>query len=393
MLPVFAFVTFLGMTPPAQISPAQIGKIAGIAASSMKKYHLKALIVQVRAKGRNVYSRAAGESMTGVPATTSMHFRAGAMGFTYMSTLLLAMVDRHKASLDDKLSKYRPDLPHAGEITLRNLANMTSGYADYVYQPELINEYMERPFRAWTTEQLIHIGVSKPMQFKPGTNWGYSHTNYAILGTVLQKIAGMPLNAAIDEYVFKPMGLTQTQAYDTPFVPEPVLHAFTSERRGALGVPAKSAFYEESTFWNPSWTTANGAVETTDATDMSKSMEAVGTGRILSVQSMRAQTVPRLIGFGHKLRGCAACQRLTEARNYGLGVVLIGPWIAQTKSFSGSGATSGYLPSGRLTVTVAVTYLPSAFDNEGGYTNTSEAIFRAFAQLLAPGTVSAADGR
>ena len=77
--------------------------------------------------------------MSGVPATPKMHFRNGAMVFTYMSTLLLELVDRKKVRLDTKLSRFRPVLPYANRITLKNLANMTSGYADYVYQPEVLN--------------------------------------------------------------------------------------------------------------------------------------------------------------------------------------------------------------------------------------------------------------
>ena len=44
------------------------------------------------------------------------------------------------------------------------------------------------------------------MEFEPGTNWGYSHTNYVILGRVLEQIAGMPLADAIGKDVLGPMG-------------------------------------------------------------------------------------------------------------------------------------------------------------------------------------------
>ena len=104
----------------------------------MVKNHLKAVIVQVRSNGASVYTGAFGDSMTGVPATPEMHFRNGALAFTYMATLLLEFVDQKKTTLDTKLSTYFPDLPNAKRITLRNLAQMTSGYADYVYQPETL---------------------------------------------------------------------------------------------------------------------------------------------------------------------------------------------------------------------------------------------------------------
>jgi hypothetical protein len=102
------------------------------------------------------------------------------------------------------------------------------------------------------------------------------------------------------------MDLKQTRSFDTPKIPSPVLHAFSSERREDLLIPPSSQFYEESTFWNPSWSTAEGAVQTTDITDMSKSMEAVGTGAVLSPASWAAQVAPNLAGFGHADPGCAA---------------------------------------------------------------------------------------
>ena len=49
--------------------------------------------------------------MTGVPATTDMHFRNGAVAISYVSTLLLKLVEEGTVSLDDKLSTWLPDVP------------------------------------------------------------------------------------------------------------------------------------------------------------------------------------------------------------------------------------------------------------------------------------------
>ena len=91
--------------------------------------------------GSDVYTAAFGESMTGFPRRPDT-FRNGAMAFTYMSTLLLTLVDPKKVSLDTKLSTFSPDLPYADRITLKNLANMTSGYADYVIRTRLLQGLM-----------------------------------------------------------------------------------------------------------------------------------------------------------------------------------------------------------------------------------------------------------
>jgi len=91
----------------------QIAAIKSITRDAIKQYNLKALIAQVTVDGKQLYTEALGESMSGVPVTPSMHFRNGAMAFTYISTLLLELVDQRKVTLGDKLSKFFPRLPNA----------------------------------------------------------------------------------------------------------------------------------------------------------------------------------------------------------------------------------------------------------------------------------------
>jgi CubicO group peptidase (beta-lactamase class C family) len=360
--------------------------IRNVAQASMAVNHLKAIIVQVRSNGRTVYTGAFGESMTGVPATPNMHFRNGAMAFTYIATLLLEFIDRKSVSLDAKLSKWFPELPNANNVTLRNLAQMTSGYADYVYQPEVIDGTYRDPFREWQSGELIRIGVSKPLQFAPGTNWGYSHTNYVILGCVLQKVAGVPLADALRDNVLHPIGLTQTQTNAGASIPSPVLHSFSSERRETLGVVPGTPFYEEATFWNPSWTTVDGAIETTDIHDLALSIEAVANGKLLSRASSEQQIATSLIGFGRTQSGSPACRANDETFSYGLGVIRSGAWIAQTLGFAGASGAVGYLPARKLTIAVEATNGPDAYDEKGNAGQGASGVFRALADALAPAT-------
>jgi CubicO group peptidase (beta-lactamase class C family) len=365
--------------------------IERVVRDQMAQNHLRAVLVKVRSNGVDVYTGAFGESMTGVSATPDMHFRIGALAFTYMSTLLLEYVDQKKVTLDTKLSKFFPDLPSANNITLRNLSQMTSGYADYVYQPEFIDAYYRDPFKQFTPEELIRIGVSKPLQFAPGKNWGYSHTNYVILGRVLEKISGMPLDRAIRQNVFEPLGMTQTAASATAEIPVPALHAFTSERREALGVKAGIPFTEEATYWNPSWTTARGAVETGTLADLATSIEAVAAGKLLSSKSRDAMIVPSLVGFGHMQSNCPACRAMTADFNYGLGILRSRSWIAQSLGFAGASGVAGTLPPQKLTIVVEATNAPSAYDATTGQAESGATpVYKALANLLAPNTLPAA---
>jgi CubicO group peptidase (beta-lactamase class C family) len=263
---------------------------------------------------------------------------------------------------------------------------MTAGYADYVPDDQFVEAVYADPFRQWTAQELIAIGTSQPHVFDPGTNWDYSHTNYVILGQALERITGKPMATLMQEKIFAPLGLKDTDGPSTPAIREPALHAFSSERRAALGIAPATRFYEESTFWNPSWTLAEGAVQTTNIYDMAASAVAVGTGSLLSSASHQAQVAPDLLGFGSPQAGCRTCHPLNRAYNYGLGIVRNGSWLLQNPLFSGYGGVAAYLPSRKITVAMITTYGEQSFDDQGNYTcgNAATEIFTAIGAYLAP---------
>ena len=367
----------------ASADPSQAAAIARIVRTSMRDNHLRAVIVKVSVDGRNVITRAFGESMTGVPATTDMHFRNGSVAIGYMSNVLLQLVDDGTVSLDDKVSRWLPTIPHASEVTLGQLARMTSGYQDYVRDETFIEGFLANPFRHWTTLDQLRAGADKPLWFAPGTGWSYAHTNYVILGLALEKITGMPLRELLRTRVLEPMGLDETRASVNAPIPEPVLHAFSAERRDFLGIPDGTPFYEESSFWNPSWTLAQGAIQTTDITDLHATAIAFGTGALLSRESYRASISTDLRGFGSPVPGCDTCATQTVRYSYGVGLVTTGDWILQNPLFGGYSAVTAYLPSERIAIAIAVTYKAAAFENNGPI-NQAQMLFRKIGALLAP---------
>ena len=163
-----------------------------------------------------------------------------------MTMLLLVWVDQGLVRLDDPLSNWLPELPDAERVTLRMLTNMTAGYQDYVANQQLIEAFYAVPFRQWTPQELIAIGLAAPRVFEPGTNWAYSHTNYVILGQALEKIGGKPLASLLREFVLAPLGLNNTAPGRRPL--SRALHTFSSECREQLGIPRGTRFYEESTY-------------------------------------------------------------------------------------------------------------------------------------------------
>jgi len=268
---------------------------------------------------------------------------------------------------------------------LKMLANQTSGYPDFETDPKWLAAWTADPFHIWTFEERVKYAFARPVQFAPGTNWSYAHTNFMILGEVLAKIGNRPLDALLREKVLIPMGLKNTVASRVSEIPSPVLHGFDSERRTALKIPANVAFYEESTFWNGQWGTPMGANQTTTIDDLITTAVKVGTGALLSNSSYEAMTGPNLLGFGKKQDNCApSCFTQINVYNYGLGIVRSGSWILQNPLLGGYSATEAYLPSKKIAIAVATTFAPEAFDSQGNYKNSSDTVFRLIGAYVAP---------
>jgi len=342
------------------VSPATAESIAQIGQSSLDDLGLRSVILRVVMDGEELVTAAFGESLPGVPATPEMHFRNGAVAISY--------------------------LPDADKVTLRMLSNMTSGYPDYVYDTDFISRLYTDPLRQVTQSEQIETALKAPRLFAPGTNWEYSHTNCVLLGKAIEIMTGQPMTELMDRWILGPLKLTNTTGSSTPSIPAPILHAYSSERWPTLGIDPTIPFIEESTFWNPSWTLAQGTVQTTNIFDMTASAIAIGEGTLLSAESHAAQVAPSLIGFGAPLDGCTSCQTMSDRFSYGLGVVLAGPWVLQNPMFSGFAATEGYLASHKIAIAVSTTFQESSFDEQGNsiHGNASTVIFRAIADALVP---------
>ncbi|WP_036467993.1 serine hydrolase domain-containing protein [Mycobacterium genavense] len=372
-------VTGCGSTPspaPTQAASADQAKadaVLRVVHNFMTQAHLKAAIVCVTVAGKEVLTRAVGDSMTGVQATTDMHFRNGAVAISYVATLLLKLVDQKKLSLDDRLSKWLPDFPNAGRVTLGQLAQMTSGYPDYVLgNKQFATESSANPFQQWTTQDLLAQISGRRLLYEPGTNWNYAHTNYVLLGLALEKATGQDMPTLLANEVLGPLDLKHTANADT----WPVLHTFTSERRQALKIPAGTPFYEESTYWNPSWTITHG--------DMEATAVGIGSGKLLSGDSYRKMVSTALREKTHAQPGCPTCFEQNEGYTYGLGIIISGDWLMQNPLFSGCAGVEAYLPAQKIAIAVAVTYALEAFDDQGNYSNQADILFRKIGAVMAP---------
>jgi D-alanyl-D-alanine carboxypeptidase len=326
-----------------------------------EKYGLQAVIVGIASGNGEIVTQAVGNSMTGVKAAPNMHWRIGAVTHTMYTTLLLRYVDQHIVSLEDKLSKWFPELPGSDRVTLRMLSNNTSSYDDYVYLPQFLDVYLDDPFREWTDDELVAIGAAGPktLAYPPGKGFNYSHTNFVLLKQVLEKIGGEPIEQLLRKHILQPLRLRDTEYPLDSDIASPALHAF---------VIGQHDVYQESTYWSPSWT--SGPMSS-NVCDLIRWSRALGRGTLLSPASRKEMFAPVTVGLD-----------LNEPSfYYAMGVIVANTWVVQTPSYSGFYGLMAYLPSKDISINVV-----STLSREGAAKpfNYSMLIFVEIAKLLAP---------
>jgi CubicO group peptidase (beta-lactamase class C family) len=334
-------------------------RVAALIAQLQHKYNLYASIFEVWSGGKPLASGALGSALPGVPASVADHFRISDVTETFTATLLLRLVEQGKLRLDDPISKWLPSLPRASRVTVGMLAASTSGYADYVTNPTFVKALRQNPFRLWRVPEVIHLGVSQPPLFPPGTSWAFSDTNFMILGDILTRVGGEPLGDQIRTQILDRLGLDNTTMPYTADVPAPVLHGYDPERGD----------YQDATNWSPSWAQYTGAM-TSNLADMGRWAQALGTGELLSAPSHREQVGPTNVGLGP----------LTQKFYYGLGVGVASGWIFSNPHLPGYSGFLAYFPPKKLSVAIWAT---PAMGNPDQI-NDSQAIFARVARILTP---------
>ncbi|MEG2050579.1 MAG: serine hydrolase, partial [Comamonas sp.] len=133
---------------------------------------------------------------------------------SFTSTLVGAAVkDGFIQSLDDKVSRYIPDLQGSAydDVSVRQLLTMTSGvqwnedYADPHSDVARFNNHQPEP----GVEALVSYMRQLPRAAPPGTRWLYSTGETNLVGTLVQQATKKPLATYLAEKIWGPAGMEQ----------------------------------------------------------------------------------------------------------------------------------------------------------------------------------------
>jgi len=129
-------------------------------------------------------------------------FQIGSITKQFTSAVILRLQENKRLSIQDKLSKYFPELPFAGKVSIENLLSHTSGIYNYTNDGDFMKTEAVKPA---THDKLLALFKDKPLEFEPGSKFSYSNSNYILLGFIIEKISGKPYEQVLHEMIFSPL--------------------------------------------------------------------------------------------------------------------------------------------------------------------------------------------
>ncbi len=178
----------------------------------------------------------------GRPNTPETPFALASVSKMFTAVTIAKLVERKQLSFDSTLGSLLPSYPSAevrDQVTVHHLLTMSSGIPDLFRVPAFWNGIaaIKTPRDFWK-----YFAMS-PLQFRPGTQWAYSNSNFLLLGAIIEQQTGRAFTSAVEEEVFRPLGLANTRYEVDP------------SRKPALGYtrtpPAGTKV--DSVGWHPVW--------------------------------------------------------------------------------------------------------------------------------------------
>jgi CubicO group peptidase (beta-lactamase class C family) len=218
-----------------------------------------------------------------IPNTVSTQYRIASVSKPITATAVMQLQDVGLLSVNDSVCLYMASCPNAWQsLTIRHLLSHTSGIPDYGNLPS----YDSLRRRHASPAQILGRFRDLPLEFPPGQQYSYSNSNYTLLGIIVERVSGKPLEQYLRERIFSRVGMVNT-ASGRP----------ANSRRAALGYRWDHGL-KPVPLIDLSNTFAVGGIVST-AEDLFRFARAFQTGQILTAGSRKAMATPAKEDYGY----------------------------------------------------------------------------------------------
>jgi len=214
---LFAFVSFFCLSVYPQTSKEYeraITQSRKIIADTMAKQNIPGLSIAVAVDGKIIWSEGFGfadleNQIRVAPAT---RFRIASVSKLFTAAAMARIYEQGKLDLDAPV----PNFPRKEqEITPRQLVGHLSGIRHYKRDAdEAKDEFFNRKEYYKSVSEGLKVFQNDPLDFPPGTKYGYSSFGYTLLSAVIEGASKQDFLTFMQEQVFNPLNMPNSSADD-----------------------------------------------------------------------------------------------------------------------------------------------------------------------------------
>jgi uncharacterized protein YbbC (DUF1343 family) len=193
-------------SPASSIDLEKLEAIEPLVKTEIEQKHLPGAVVLVGIGDRVVYQKAIGHRAL-MPAREPMTLDtifdlASLTKVVATTTSVMLLIEQGKVRLVDRVATFIPGFERYGktDITVRHLLTHVSGLRPDV---DLGDDWNG-------TDTAIKLAIEEVPTSPPGTRFVYSDINFFLLGEIVHRVSGEPLDQFAQKRVFRPLGMKDT---------------------------------------------------------------------------------------------------------------------------------------------------------------------------------------
>jgi serine-type D-Ala-D-Ala carboxypeptidase len=193
---------------PAQVNvdPDRLAVIDQIVEEGLWRDRMRGCVVLVGCRGRIVHRKAYGQRVVEPEAeemTLDAVFDLASLTKPVATaTCVMLLVQDGKVDLDEPACTYLPEFTgdDKEQITVRQLLTHQSG----LIADNSLRDYLDGPEKAW--KRITDLGLVQP----PGEKFIYTDVGFIVLGKLVERVSGQPLQNFARQRIYEPLGMHET---------------------------------------------------------------------------------------------------------------------------------------------------------------------------------------
>ena len=180
--------------------------------------------ILVTQNGKPVYHQSFGyaDRQYDIKNTNETRYKIASITKTFTAVLILQLYEQGKLALDKPIRQYLPDYTGEGadQVTIHHLLTHSSGIENCEKNGDAIYEL---PLSA---DEIFKKYCSGKMENAVGTQFSYNNGDYIILGKIVEAIYRKPYRQVLQEQLFLPLQLKNTDLVSQPEIIRNLAHTY-----------------------------------------------------------------------------------------------------------------------------------------------------------------------